>query len=126
MKETTNESKQLELAIAQIEKQFGSGSVMRLGSSEFESWPAIPTGAMSLDRILGIGGLPKGRVVEIYGPESSGKSTLALSVVAQAQKAGIRCAYVDAEHALDPVYMKAVGINLDDLLLAQPDYGEQA
>ena len=121
-----DESKQLELAIAQIERQFGTGSVMRLGSSDFQSWPAISTGALSLDRILGIGGLPKGRVVEIYGPESSGKSTLALSVVAQAQKQGIRCAYVDAEHALDPVYMQAVGINLDDLLLAQPDYGEQA
>jgi recombination protein RecA len=121
-----NDSKQLELAIAQIEKQFGSGSVMRLGSSEFEQWPSISTGAASLDRILGIGGFPRGRVVEIYGPESSGKSTLALSVVAQAQRQGLRCAYVDAEHALDPVYMKAVGIDLDELLLAQPDYGEQA
>lgn len=120
-----DESKQLELAIAQIERQFGTGSVMRLGSSEFKQWPAIPTGALSLDKALGIGGLPKGRVVEIYGPESSGKSTLALSVVAQAQKMGIRCAYVDAEHALDPTYMQAVGINLPDLLLAQPDYGEQ-
>ena len=121
-----DESKQLELAIAQIERQFGTGSVMRLGSSEFESWPSVPTGAMSLDRVLGIGGLPRGRVVEIYGPESSGKSTLALSVVAQAQKQGLRCAYVDSEHALDPVYMQAVGIDLDELLLAQPDYGEQA
>lgn len=121
-----NESKQLELAIAQIEKQYGSGSVMRLGSSDFEQWPSISTGAASLDRILGIGGVPRGRVIEIYGPESSGKSTLALSVVAQAQKQGLRCAYVDAEHALDPTYMQAVGINLDDLLLAQPDYGEQA
>jgi recombination protein RecA len=120
-----DESKQLELAIAQIEKQFGTGSVMRLGSSDFESWPAVPTGAMSLDRILGIGGLPRGRVVEIYGPESSGKSTLALSVVAQAQKMGLRCAYIDAEHALDPVYMQALGVDLDELLLAQPDYGEQ-
>lgn len=120
-----SESKQLELAIAQLEKQFGSGSVMRLGTSEFDSWPAIPTGAMSLDEILGIGGLPKGRIVEIYGPESSGKSTLALSVIAQAQKMGLKCLYVDAEHALDPVYMQAVGINLDDLLLAQPDHGEE-
>lgn len=120
-----DESKQLELAIAQIEKQFGAGSVMRLGSSDFEPWPAVPTGAMSLDRILGIGGLPRGRVVEIYGPESSGKSTLALSVVAQAQKLGLRCAYIDAEHALDPVYMQALGVDLDELLLAQPDYGEQ-
>jgi recombination protein RecA len=120
-----DESKQLELAIAQIERQFGTGSVMRLGSSHFEKWPAIPTGALSLDKVLGIGGLPKGRVVEIFGPESSGKSTLALSVVAQAQKLGIRCAYVDAEHALDPIYMQAVGVDLDELLLAQPDYGEQ-
>lgn len=120
-----DESKQLELAIAQIEKQFGTGSVMRLGSSDFQPWPAVPTGALSLDRILGIGGLPRGRVVEIYGPESSGKSTLALSVVAQAQKIGLRCAYIDAEHALDPVYMKALGVDLDELLLAQPDYGEQ-
>lgn len=124
-KKQKDESRQLELAIAQIERQFGAGSVMRLGSSKFTSWPSISTGALSLDRILGIGGLPKGRVVEIYGPESSGKSTLALSVIAQAQKQGIRCAYVDAEHALDPVYMQDVGINLDELLLAQPDYGEQ-
>lgn len=121
-----DESKQLELAIAQIEKQFGSGSVMKLGSSESEPWPAVPTGALSLDTILGIGGLPRGRVVEIYGPESSGKSTLALSVVAQAQKLGLKCLYVDAEHALDPVYMQAVGIDLDELLLAQPDHGEEA
>lgn len=120
-----SESKQLEIAIAQLEKQFGSGSVMRLGATEFESWPAVPTGAMSLDQILGIGGLPRGRIVEIYGPESSGKSTLALSVVAQAQKMGLKCLYVDAEHALDPVYMRALGINLEDLLLAQPDHGEQ-
>lgn len=120
-----SESKQLELAIAQLEKQFGSGSVMRLGATEFESWPAVPTGAMSLDQILGIGGLPRGRIVEIYGPESSGKSTLALSVVAQAQRMGLKCLYVDAEHALDPVYMKALGINLEELLLAQPDHGEQ-
>lgn len=121
-----DDSKQLELAIAQLEKQFGSGSVMKLGSSEFESWPSVPTGALSLDRVLGIGGLPRGRIVEVYGPESSGKSTLALSVVAQAQKMGLRCLYVDAEHALDPVYMRAVGIDLDNLLLAQPDHGEEA
>jgi recombination protein RecA len=119
-------SKQLELAIAQIDRQYGAGSVMKLGSSDFEPWPSIPTGALSLDRILGIGGLPRGRVVEIYGPESSGKSTLALSIVAQAQKLGITCAYVDAEHALDPVYMKAVGVDVDELIFTQPDYGEQA
>lgn len=121
-----SDSKQLELAIAQIERQFGTGSVMKLGSETFESWPSIPTGALSLDRILGIGGLPKGRIVEIYGPESSGKSTLALSIVAQAQKMGITCAYVDAEHALDPVYMNAVGVRVNDLVFTQPDYGEQA
>jgi recombination protein RecA len=119
-------SKQLELAIAQIDRQYGAGSVMKLGSSDFEPWPSIPTGALSLDRILGIGGLPRGRIVEIYGPESSGKSTLALSIVAQAQKLGITCAYVDAEHALDPVYMKAVGVDVDELVFTQPDYGEQA
>jgi recombination protein RecA len=119
-------SKQLELAIAQIDRQYGAGSVMKLGSSDFEPWPSIPTGALSLDRILGIGGLPRGRIVEIYGPESSGKSTLALSIVAQEQKLGITCAYVDAEHALDPVYMKAVGVDVDELVFTQPDYGEQA
>lgn len=121
-----SDDKSLELAIAQLERQFGAGAVMRLGSSKVESWPAVPTGALSLDMALGIDGLPLGRVVEIYGPESSGKSTIALSVVAQAQAKGLRCAYVDAEHALDPVYMQDLGINLDELLLAQPDYGEQA
>lgn len=126
MTESKNDSKQLELALAQIERQFGSGSVMKLGSESFEAWPSVPTGAMSLDRILGIGGLPKGRIVEIYGPESSGKSTLALSIVAQAQKLGITCAYVDAEHALDPVYMRAVGVDVEELVFAQPSYGEEA
>ena len=99
---------------------------MRLGTSDVQSWPSVPTGALSLDMILGNGGLPLGRVVEIYGPESSGKSTISLSVVAQAQEMGLKCAYIDAEHALDPVYMQALGVNLDELLLAQPDYGEQA
>jgi len=121
-----SDDKSLELAIAQLERQFGAGAVMRLGSSDIKSWPSVPTGALSLDMILGIGGLPLGRVVEIYGPESSGKSTISLSVVAQAQKMGLKCAYIDAEHALDPTYMSALGVNLDDLLLAQPDYGEQA
>lgn len=120
------DEKTLELAIAQLERQFGAGAVMRLGTSDIKAWPAVPTGALSLDMILGIGGLPLGRVVEIYGPESSGKSTISLSVVAQAQKMGLKCAYIDAEHALDPTYMDALGVNLDDLLLAQPDYGEQA
>ena len=120
------ESKSLELAIAQLERQFGTGAVMKLGAVNTEPWPSVSTGAPTLDRILGIGGLPLGRVVEIYGPESSGKSTIALSTVAQAQKQGIRCAYIDAEHALDPAYMTALGVDLDELLLAQPDYGEQA
>jgi recombination protein RecA len=120
------DEKSLELAIAQLERQFGTGAVMRLGSSKVEQWPSVSTGALSLDMILGIGGLPLGRVVEIYGPESSGKSTISLTVVAEAQKMGLKCAYIDAEHALDPTYMSALGVNLDDLLLAQPDYGEQA
>jgi recombination protein RecA len=120
------ESKSLELAIAQLERQFGIGAVMKLGAHTSEPWPSVSTGAPTLDKILGIGGLPLGRVVEIYGPESSGKSTIALSTVAQAQKQGLRCAYIDAEHALDPGYMTALGVDLDELLLAQPDYGEQA
>jgi recombination protein RecA len=120
------DSKALEVAMAQLERQFGTGSVMRLGSSEVKPWPAVPTGAMTLDNILGIGGLPRGRIVEIYGPESSGKSTIALTVVTEAQKMGLKCAYIDAEHALDPVYMQALGVNLDDLIFSQPDYGEQA
>jgi recombination protein RecA len=120
------DEKSLELAIAQLERQYGTGAVMRLGTSDIQKWPSVPTGALSLDLILGNGRLPLGRVVEIYGPESSGKSTISLSVVAQAQKMGLKCAYIDAEHALDPVYMQALGVDLDDLLLAQPDYGEQA
>lgn len=126
LKTTEEHSKQLELAIAQIDRQFGAGSVMKLGSEDFKPWPSVSTGALSLDRILGIGGLPLGRIVEIYGPEASGKSTLALSIVAQAQKQGITCAYVDAEHALDPVYMDAVGVNVSELIFAQPSYGEEA
>lgn len=121
-----SDDKSLELAIAQLERQFGAGAVMRLGSAKVQQWPAVSTGALSLDSILGIDGLPLGRIVEIYGPESSGKSTISLSLVAQAQQMGLKCAYIDAEHALDPVYMAALGIDLDNLLLAQPDYGEQA
>lgn len=120
------ESKTLEIAIAQLEKQFGHGSVMRLGNTPTESWPSISTGALPLDSILGIGGLPIGRIVEIYGPESSGKSTVALHVIAEAQKKHLKCAYIDAEHALDPVYISSLGIDLDELLLAQPSYGEEA
>ena len=119
------ESKILELAIAQLQRQYGAGAVVRLGSTNIKPWDSISTGALTLDSALGIGGLPRGRVVEIFGPESSGKSTVALATVAKAQQMGLTCAYIDAEHALDPVYMQAVGIDLDNLLLAQPDYGEQ-
>ena len=117
----------LESAIGQIEKAFGKGSVMKLGTSgENLDVQAISTGSLGLDIALGIGGLPKGRIVEIYGPESSGKTTLALHVVSEAQKTGGTCAFVDAEHALDPVYAKKLGVNIDDLLISQPDAGEQA
>jgi recombination protein RecA len=117
----------LESAIGQIEKAFGKGSVMKLGTSGVNlDVQAISTGSLGLDVALGIGGLPKGRIVEIYGPESSGKTTLALHVVAEAQKSGGTCAFVDAEHALDPVYAKKLGVNIDDLLISQPDAGEQA
>lgn len=121
----TEENKALEVAIAQLQRQYGQGSVMRLGSKSVKPWDAISTGALTLDNALGIGGLPKGRIVEIYGPESSGKSTIALTTVAKAQAMGITCAYIDAEHSLDPVYMQEIGIDLDNLLLAQPDHGEQ-
>lgn len=116
----------LDSALSQIEKAFGKGSIMRLGKQEAMEIESISTGSVSLDLALGIGGLPKGRIVEIYGPESSGKTTLALHVVAEAQKAGGTCAFVDAEHALDPQYAKKLGVNIDDLLIAQPDAGEQA
>jgi recombination protein RecA len=118
--------KALDMALSQIEKQFGKGSVMRMGERTNMGIEAISTGAMSLDLALGVGGLPKGRVVEIYGPESSGKSTLAMHVVAEAQRNGGICAYIDAEHAMDPVYANAIGVNVDDLLISQPDTGEQA
>src|SRR6266545_4811098 len=118
--------KNLEMALSQIEKQYGKGSVMRMGERTTMGIEAISTGAMSLDIALGIGGLPKGRVTEIYGPESSGKSTLAMHVVAEAQRNGGICAYVDAEHAMDPVYAKAIGVDIDELLISQPDTGEQA
>jgi recombination protein RecA len=122
----SSESKALEIAMAQLERQFGAGSVMKLGNSDIKPWPAVPTGALTLDNVLGIGGLPLGRIVEIYGPESSGKSTIALSIVTEAQKMGLKCAYIDAEHALDPIYMQTLGVNLDELIFSQPDYGEQA
>ena len=119
-------TKALEAAMGQIEKQFGKGSIMRMGEATNFDIESIPTGALALDMALGIGGLPRGRVVEIYGPESSGKSTLAMHVVAEAQRNGGVCAYIDAEHAMDPVYARAIGVNVDDLLISQPDTGEQA
>lgn len=122
-----DKQKALEAALGQIEKAFGKGSVMRLGQRDtVADISAISTGSLSLDVALGIGGLPKGRIIEIYGPESSGKTTLALHVVAEAQKAGGTCAFVDAEHALDPVYARKLGVNTDELLISQPDAGEQA
>ena len=118
--------KALEMALSQIDKQYGKGSIMKLGERGHVGVEAIPTGALALDLALGIGGLPRGRVVEIFGPESSGKSTLAMHVVAEAQRNGGVCAYIDAEHAMDPVYAAAIGVNVDELLISQPDTGEQA
>ena len=118
--------KALDAALGQIEKQFGKGSVMRMGDNVGMNIESIPTGALSLDLALGIGGLPRGRIVEIYGPESSGKSTLAMHVVAEAQRNGGICAYIDTKHAMDPVYARAIGVNVDELLIYQPDTGEQA
>ena len=128
MAEVKNDRKQaLELAIAQIERQFGKGSIMRLGvGGPLEEIAVIPTGALPLDVALGVGGLPRGRVTEIYGPESSGKTTLALHVIAEAQRLGGIAAFIDAEHALDPIYAKKLGVNTDELLISQPDTGEQA
>jgi recombination protein RecA len=123
---STDREKALELTLAQIDKQFGKGSIMRMGETTHMGIEAISTGALSLDLALGIGGLPRGRVTEIYGPESSGKSTLAMHVVAEAQRNGGVCAYIDAEHAMDPVYAKAIGVDIDALLISQPDTGEQA
>ncbi|CAB9492931.1 MULTISPECIES: recombinase RecA [Alteromonas] len=121
-----NKSKALTAAVGQIEKQFGKGAIMRLGDNQAMDIEAISTGSLTIDIALGIGGLPCGRVVEIYGPESSGKTTLTLQVIAEAQKKGKTCAFVDAEHALDPVYAEKLGVNIDELLVSQPDTGEQA
>lgn len=121
-----NKEKALQAALGQIERQFGKGTVMRMGDREHVAIPAISTGSLGLDVALGIGGLPKGRIVEIYGPESSGKTTLTLQVIAEAQKLGGTCAFVDAEHALDPIYAEKLGVNVDDLIMSQPDTGEQA
>lgn len=118
--------KALEMALSQIEKQFGKGSIMRLGESSHMNVEVIPTGSLELDIALGVGGLPRGRVVEIFGPESSGKTTVALHVIAEAQKMGGTAAFIDAEHALDPVYASNLGVNIDNLLVSQPDTGEQA
>jgi recombination protein RecA len=125
-KELKEKNKSLDAAISQIDQNFGKGSVMRLGQQQALDIEAISTGSLSLDLALGIGGLPKGRIIEIYGPESSGKTTLALQVVAEAQKAGGICAFVDAEHAMDPIYAKKLGVKTEELLISQPDTGEQA
>ena len=121
-----DKNKQLDAALGQIERQFGAGTVMRMGDKKLEKIPAIPTGSLGLDLALGIGGLPRGRVVEIYGPESSGKTTLTLEVIAQCQKLGGTAAFIDAEHALDPIYAEKLGVNVEELLISQPDTGEQA
>jgi len=128
VKDTKNDSKKiaLETALAQIEKQCGKGSIMRLGENAGMEVKSVPTGSLSLDVALGIGGVPKGRIIEIYGPESSGKTTLALHIIAEVQKQGGEAAFIDAEHALDPVYARALGVDTDSLLVSQPDYGEQA
>ena len=126
MGDNLEKKKALEVAMSQIEKQFGKGSVMKLGECQQMNVEAIPTGALSLDVALGIGGIPKGRIVEIYGPESSGKTTLALHAIAEAQKRGGEAAFIDAEHALDPVYAKNLGVDIDNLIVSQPDTGEQA
>ncbi len=118
--------KALDAALSQIERAFGKGSIMRLGQNSHIDIEAISTGSLGIDIALGIGGMPKGRIIEIYGPESSGKTTLALSVIAQAQKKGGTCAFIDAEHALDPGYAKKIGVDIENLLISQPDAGEQA
>lgn len=126
MAENTEKKKALEAAMSQIEKQFGKGSVMKLGEFKAMEIEAIPTGALSLDMALGIGGVPRGRIIEVFGPESSGKTTLALHIIAEAQKTGGEAAFIDAEHALDPVYAKKLGVDIDNLIVSQPDTGEQA
>ena len=123
---SNDREKALDMALAQIDKQYGKGSIMRMGEKTNMAIEAVPTGALALDVALGVGGLPRGRVVEIYGPESSGKSTLAMHVVAEAQRNGGVCAYIDAEHAMDPVYARSIGVDIDQLLISQPDTGEQA
>ena len=126
MSENIEKKKALEMAMSQIEKQFGKGSVMKLGDYTAMNVEAIPTGALSLDIALGIGGIPRGRIIEVFGPESSGKTTIALHMIAEAQKMGGEAAFIDAEHALDPVYAKHLGVDIDNLIVSQPDTGEQA
>ena len=121
-----NKKRALELAIASIEKQFGKGSIMKMNDIAVQNIEVIPTGCLTLDAALGIGGMPRGRIIEIYGPESSGKTTVALHVVAEAQKLGGTAAFIDAEHALDPVYASSIGVNMDEVYISQPDTGEQA
>jgi recombination protein RecA len=121
-----DKSKAIDAAISQIERQFGKGSIMRMSDEERQSVASIPTGALALDLALGVGGVPRGRIVEIFGPESSGKTTLALHIIAEAQKAGGLAAFIDAEHALDPTYAQAIGVDLENLYFSQPDNGEQA
>ncbi|MBU4376032.1 MAG: recombinase RecA, partial [Candidatus Omnitrophica bacterium] len=124
--EKSDKAKALDLAIEQIEKHFGKGSIMKLGADYHVNIPAIPTGSIGIDAALGVGGVPRGRVIEIFGPEASGKTTLTLSIIAQSQKQGGQAAFIDAEHAFDSTYAKKIGVNLDDLLISQPDTGEQA
>ena len=126
MNKNTEKDKRLEEVLANIEKQFGKGSIMKLGEHEHQKIEVSPTGSISLDFALGVGGYPKGRIIEIYGPESSGKTTIALHAIAEVQKQGGRAAFIDAEHALDPVYASNLGVDIDELLLSQPDTGEQA
>src|SRR5580658_1419742 len=121
-----DKNKALETALSQIEKNFGKGAIMKLGENPKEVVEATSTGSLGLDIALGVGGVPRGRIIEIFGPESSGKTTLTLHIVAEAQKKGGTCAFVDAEHALDPIYAKKLGVNIDELLISQPDTGEQA
>src|ERR1700743_1268404 len=121
-----NKAKALSAALSQIEKQFGKGSIMRMDATAMQDIQVVSTGSLGLDMALGVGGLPRGRVVEIYGPESSGKTTLTLQVIAQCQRLGGTAAFIDAEHALDPSYAKRLGVNVDELLISQPDTGEQA
>ena len=126
MEKDQNKLKALESAIAQIEKQYGQGAVMKLGDTTKMQVEAVPTGSLSLDLALGVGGIPKGRIIEVYGPESSGKTTVALHMVAEVQKRGGIAGFIDAEHALDPVYARNIGVDIDELYISQPDSGEQA